>query len=146
MSLNQQTSGYNCTTCGKRHTFSDYMLARQHVPLAHRCDLCGAAHNLLNGVATLTLPGHVPARTTQFELDIAAAPIVEEVPQVTGWFEGTPPQREGYYHIRFPNGTEADRNWWFDPVCNEFLYDKTSTVGLSFGAIGAWRGLDKQYF
>jgi hypothetical protein len=123
------------------------MLARAHLPLSHNCTLCGAVHSILNGHATLTLPGHVPPKTTRFELEDAARQYVIPgmEPQLTDWIDDGAPLREGFYHFRFPNGTEADRNWWFDPPSGTWWYDKTGTVRISHNAIGAWRGLDKQY-
>jgi hypothetical protein len=116
-----------------------------YTPLSHRCDLCGAVHTVLNGVATMTLPGHVPRKTTQFELDIAAGIEPHDEPAVTAWIHDYPPIREGYYHIRFPNGTEADRNWYWNNQTGCFMYDKNGSVSLSFISIGAWRGLDRPY-
>jgi hypothetical protein len=124
-----------------------YVHTHRHTPLAHRCDLCGAVHNILNLVATLTVPGLVPKKTTQFELDIAAGTLApHDEPQLTGWISDLPPQREGFFHIKFPNDTEADRNWWWNNDTGRFEYYKGSPVTLAFVSIGAWRGLDKPYF
>ena len=115
-------TSYNCTCCGARHDFSMYVMAHRFEHLTHRCD-CGALHDIYDGEATLH--------------DMSA-------PRVTPWI--TPdvePATQGFYHIRFPNGTEADRNWYWNGI--HFLYDKDSPVSLGLCSIGAYRGLDRQY-
>lgn len=141
------SAGYNCTTCNKWHAYSMYVMAHFHERLQHSCDLCGAVHMITGGVAFKWAPGHLPAGVTRAELDVAAGvqlPLIEE-PQLTDWVADVPPQRDGFYHIRFPNGTEADRNWHWYGAASVFQYDKGSPIVISFGSIGAWRGLDREY-
>jgi hypothetical protein len=141
------STGYNCTSCGKFHEYSAYLVAHRMERIQHTCDLCGAIHTLYDGYAYRWKPGHVPAATTREELAVAAGvqlPLLTE-PALTDWINEHPPEREGYYHIRFPNGTEADRNWYWSRRTFTFLYDKDSPVSLAFGSIGAWRGLDREY-
>lgn len=139
------STGYNCTCCGKQHAYSLYVLAHSLERIQHRCDLCGAVHMIYDGSAYLWSPGHVPKGTSTRDLATAAGvqlPLIPE-PQLTDWISDAPPTLDGYYHVRFPNGTEADRNWYWQR--GVFCYDKDSPVCIAFGSIGAWRGLDRQY-
>jgi hypothetical protein len=117
------STGYNCVCCGARHTFTLYVLAHRFEHLTHRCD-CGALHDIYDGEATLQ-------EMTE--------------PRVTVWIPSSAgaPERHGFYHVRFPNGTEADRNWYWNGIA--FLYDKDSPVSLGLSSIGAYRGLDREY-
>lgn len=139
--------GFNCQTCGKRHDFSMYVIAHASDLLRHRCDLCAAVHDILPRVeglperqVVLAIPGFIPKKTTSFELSQAAA---EHEPTVTDWITSGPPERDGFYHIRFPNGTESDRNWfWRD---SRFWYAVDSPVSIGFESVGGFRGLDRAY-
>jgi hypothetical protein len=121
-SANSSAPGYNCTLCARFHPFSVYVLAHRFEHFTHRCE-CGAQHDIYDGEASL--------------IDRLAKPAV------TDWITDTPPALEGYYHIRFPNGTEADRNWYWNG--SAFAYDKGSPVVLQFGSIGGYRGLTRRY-
>jgi hypothetical protein len=114
--------GYNCTLCARFHPYTPYVMAHPNERLTHRC-MCGATHDLINGHARL--------------VDRMAKPSVTE------WITDDPPVREGYYHIRFPNGTESDRNWHWNGLA--FGYDKNSPHILGFTSIAGWRGLDRRY-
>lgn len=141
------STGYNCKSCGKLHEYTPYMISHQAERIQHRCDLCGAVHVLLDGAAYLWAPGHVPRHTPDQRVQNLQAiqlPLLTH-PEATGWITEGPPTREGWYHIRFPNGTEADKNWWWSCVSERFAYDETSPITLGFESIGGWRGLDREH-
>lgn len=142
------STGYNCKSCGKWHAYTPYMIAHQGERVQHRCDLCGAVHMMFEGAAYLWSPGHTPRHLPdQREQLVAAAaqvPLFVE-PALTDWITDEPPQRDGFYHIRFPNGTESDRNWYWNSRGQRFAYDTDSPITLGFSSIGAWRGLDREY-
>lgn len=141
------STGYNCTTCGKWHAFTPYMISHQSERVQHRCDLCGAVHMLHEGAAYKWHPGHLPTHLAdQREQNLKAIqlPLLTH-PEITAWITDEPPMRDGWYHIRFPNGTEADRNWYWQGSMQRFAYDEHSPITLGFSSIGGWRGLDRAY-
>ena len=122
---NSTEPGYNCTVCGMRHAYTVYVLAHPHERMLHRCK-CGAAHELFEGRASFSDP---MARR-------------KDGAHLTEWFgPDTPPSLHGYFHLLFPNGTESNRNWWWDGAV--FRYDKESPACIALNCIRGWRGLDR---
>lgn len=113
-------AGFQCNVCGAHHTYSPYVLAHRFEHLTFRCD-CGARFDIYDGDADLI-------------------PTTEAAP--TAWIVDREPVHVGFYHIRFPNGTEADRNWWWDGMV--FRYDKDHPAGIAFNATGGYRGLNRR--
>ncbi len=143
--------GYNCLTCHKRHDFSMYIRSHPREVLQHTCDLCGAVTGLTcdlgDGERTpyQVKPGEVPERQSQFGLTVeerAQLELALSEPQVTEWFEDGVPPCDGYWHIRFANGTEADRNWYWQAATYSYHFDKESAAAITPLGI-AWRGLDR---
>ena len=124
MNSTEQTSehsGYTCALCARFHPYTMYVHAHRFEHLRTRCE-CGAVYDIYDREATL--------------IDRLAKPAV------TDWITGEP-AHIGYYHIRFPNGTEADRNWYWDGAT--FRYDKDSPVSLASNCIQAFRGLTRRF-
>lgn len=121
MSNSPGNAGFHCTVCGKYHAFTPYVAAHRFEHLVHRCE-CGARHGIYDG-------------------DVDLIPTTEAAP--TEWFPPTvEPVHVGFLHIKFPNGTEADRNWYWDGAT--FRYDKDSPISIALNAIGGWRGLNRR--
>jgi hypothetical protein len=45
--------GYDCQCCKKHHTYPAYVFAHWDVILTHKCEVCGATHDILRGVANM---------------------------------------------------------------------------------------------
>jgi transcription elongation factor Elf1 len=49
--------GFTCKPCGTYHKYPSYVYAHWDMTLTHTCPKCGAKHEIVSGVATLTEKG-----------------------------------------------------------------------------------------